>query len=208
MKYAVFAGTLTGLLVPAAAFAGGVAPTPAPAPAPIVAPVAPLGTDWTGAYGGIQLEYGDVTTDDTAAGLGDLEGDGALYGVFGGYRYDLGNVVVGAELDLNFADIALEDSSGAEVGTLESVHRLGGEIGYDAGPALFYGTAGVAQASAEISGSDFDDTGYFFGAGMDYMLTEQVTVGAEVLQHEFDDFDGTGQDISATTFGINAAFRF
>ncbi|WP_341861753.1 outer membrane beta-barrel protein [Gymnodinialimonas sp. 57CJ19] len=201
MKNALLSGTIASILAPAAAFAGGVAPTPAPAPAPIVAPITPVGTDWTGAYGGIQLEYGDVDADPNA-------GDGALYGVFGGYRYDFGNVVVGGELDLNFADIDLEGTTGTTVGSLDSVHRLGVEVGYDAGPALIYGTVGVAQASAEIAGVDYDDTGYFFGAGMDYMVTDQITLGAEVLQHEFEDFDGTGNDISATTFGINAAFRF
>lgn len=207
MKNALFAGTIATLIAPAAAFAGGVAPTPAPAPAPVVAPIAPVGTDWTGAYGGIQLEYGDIDADTTAgADVGD--GDNAVYGVFGGYRYDFGNVVVGGELDLNFADIDLEDAAGTNVGNIESIYRLGAEVGYDAGPALIYATAGVAQATAELGGTDYDDNGYFYGAGVDYLVTDQITLGAEVLQHEFEDFDSTGNDISATTFGINAAFRF
>lgn len=207
MKNAVFAGTLAVLLAPLQAFAGGVTAPADPAPAPIVPPPAPVGYDWSGFYGGVQLEYGDVTAD-TAAGAPAGEGDGVLYGVFGGYRFDFGNVVVGGELDLNLADISLQDPAGADIGSLDTVHRLGAEVGYDAGPALLYGTAGLTQASATIGGADLQDSGYFFGAGVDYLVTDQIVLGAEVLQHEFEDFDSSGLDISATTFGISAAFRF
>ncbi len=199
MKHAVLAGSFLLALSPLAATAGGyVAPAnPAPVTAPIVAP-APIGYDWSGFYGGVQVEYGDVDVEID-------EGNGALYGVFGGYRYDFGNVVLGAELDLMAADI---EPDSAFNGSIDSVHRLGVEAGYDAGPALIYGTVGVAQATATSAGTDLQDEGYFFGAGIDYLITDQIVLGAEVLQHEFEDFDGTGLDVSATTFGINAAFRF
>lgn len=201
MRYAVLAGTTALALSPFAAFAGGYVAPAEPAPV-AVAPIAPapVGYDWSGFYGGVQLEYGDVSVDP----IND-DGTGALYGVFGGYRYDFGNVVLGAELDLTAADIELD---GAFNGSIDTVHRLGVEAGFDAGPALIYGTAGMAYASATSAGTDFEDNGYFFGAGVDYLVTDQIILGAEVLQHEFDDFDNTGLDVSATTFGINAAFRF
>lgn len=207
MKHAVLTGTFAVLLTSTSAFAGGYVAPAEPAPVPVIAAPAPVTYDWTGLYGGIQLEYGDVSAE-TTAGVAAGEGDGALYGLFGGYRYDLGNVVVGAELDLNLADIDLEDALGANIGSLDSVHRLGAEVGYDAGPALIYGTAGITQASATVGGADLQDNGYFFGAGVDYLLTDQIILGAEVLQHEFEDFDSSGLDISATTFGVSAAFRF
>ena len=208
MKTAVLAGTIAALLTPMTALAGGYVAPEAPAPAPIApAPIVPAGYDWSGFYGGVQLEYGDVDADLTAGGAA-AEGDGALYGVFGGYRYDFGSFVVGAELDFNLADIDLEDPAGAAAGTLDAVYRLGAEVGYDAGPALIYGTAGVALARATIGGAEFEDNGYFYGAGVDYLLTDQIILGAEVLQHEFDEFDNSTLDVSATTFGINAAFRF
>ena len=204
MRHAVIAGTFALALAPFAATAGGVAPTPAPAPAPIPAPT-PVGTDWTGFYAGVQVEYGDVSAENGP--LDGAAGDGALYGFFGGYRYDLGDFVIGAEVDFNLADIDLA-VGGANVGNLEAVHRYGLEAGFDAGPALIYGTGGVAQAYADTVLGEFDDTGYYFGAGVDYLVTDQIIIGAEILQHEFEDFDSTGSDISATTFGINAAFRF
>lgn len=204
MKHAVLAGAFGLLMAPLAAQAGGFTAPVEPAPAPIPAPL-PASSDWTGFYGGAQIEYGDVEAD--GGPLDGADGDGALYGIFGGYRYDLGDFVIGAEIDLNLADIDIDAGAG-NLGTLEAVHRIGVEAGFDAGPALIYGTVGAAQGYADTVLGDFDDTGFFFGAGIDYAVTDQITVGAELLQHEFDDFDGTGSDISATTFGINAAFRF
>jgi len=32
--------------------------------------------------------------------------------------------------------------------------------------------------------------------------------GAEVLQHQFDDFDGSGNDIDATTLAARVSFNF
>lgn len=180
------------------ALAGGVAE-----PAPAIIPAAPApapAANWTGAYGGVQLEYGDVDVD-----LLDEDGTGGLAGVFAGYRYDFGDYVIGAELDLNAADIDL--SGGA--GTLDSVARLGLEAGFDAGPALIYGTAGAAAATVEDGSDTLAGHGLFYGIGVDYAITSNVTVGAELLQHEFRDFDDTDDlDVSATTFGINAALRF
>jgi outer membrane immunogenic protein len=185
----------------APALAGGMTQ---PAPAPVVVPAAPapvVGADWTGAYGGIQLEYGDAEL----SGLLEEDGTGALGGIFGGYRYDFGSYVLGAELDLNLADIDL-DAAG---GNIDMVSRLGVEAGFDAGPALIYGTAGAAIATLDAGSDTLRGDGYFYGLGVDYAVTDRVTVGAELLQHEFDDFDDvSGLDASALTFGVNAALRF
>ncbi len=210
MKHAVIAGSFALALAPFAANAGGYTEPAAPAPAPVAPAPAPIGYDWSGFYGGAQIEYGDVTADVAATGAEAASGDGALYGIFGGYRFDFGNVVVGGEIDYNLADIDLADPAGANIGSLDSVLRAGAEVGFDAGPALIYGTAGLAQATATIAGTEDTGDGYFFGAGVDYLLTDQITIGAEVLQHEFEDFTTAAGDldVSATTFGINAAFRF
>jgi outer membrane immunogenic protein len=197
----IAAATATLILGAFPALAGGVGE---PAPAPVTIPAAPApmpGNDWTGFYAGAQIEYGDVGV----SGAATDDGTGALGGVFAGYRYDFGTYVIGAELDLNAADIDLPVVGG----TLDSVHRLGLEAGYDAGPALVYGTVGAARASVDTGGASLDGNGYFYGVGVDYALTDQVVLGAELLRHEFDDFDNTpGLDVGATTLGISAALRF
>jgi len=63
-----------------------------PVTAPPPAPLAQIG-DWTGFYTGLQLGYGD------ADGPEDLDGNNELYGFHAGYDYDLGNWVIGGELD-------------------------------------------------------------------------------------------------------------
>ncbi|SFI70503.1 outer membrane protein [Celeribacter neptunius] len=188
---------LAAFAVTAPAFAGGYSePAVEPAvvnPAPIV-PVA-AGADWTGGYAGATLGYG--------------WGDGALdnaddmtYGLFGGYNYDFGNFVLGGELEYLGSEL--------ETGTakLDDLTRLKLRAGYDMGPALVYGVVGAAYANADIGGVSYDDTGYTYGIGVDYALSDSINVGAELLQNEFDEFDNSGSDLSATTLGARVSFKF
>lgn len=169
---------------------------PAPVEPMIVEPVtvAPtqMGGDWTGAYGG--LSFGNFSAE--ADELDDSEG---VYGVYGGYDYDFGQFVVGGELDYQTGeDIQL---GGIEV---DDVLRAKVRGGYDLGRTLVYGTVGAAQLNTNIG----DDTGIVGGLGVEYKVTEQITVGGEYLAHRFDDFDGTGVDVEADTVSIRGSFRF
>lgn len=177
------------------ALAGSLEPA-APDPIAPVAPPpppAPLGGDWTGGYAGLQLGYGDVD------GSGEADGDDFLYGAHLGYRYDFGTFVLGGELDYDFADIDLNGA--AEV---DSVARLKLQAGYDFGPALGYFTAGVADLDTSIG----SETGEFYGIGVAYQVNERYTVGAELLEHSFDDIGGTGVEADATTFTVRGSIRF
>lgn len=199
MKHlAALAALGSALALPA--FAGGPAvapaePTVVPAPAPVVMPSA----DWSGFYAGAQLGYGDVGSD----GAG-LDGNGILGGVHAGYRWDLGTTVLGVGADWDAANIDL----GAAGNSLDNVARLKLMAGADLGRSLVYVTAGPAWADATVAGVGRSDNGWFLGAGMDYALTDQWTVGAEVLGHRFDNFDGTGVDLDATTVAAKVSFRF
>ena len=185
-----------------AAFAGGLSePVTAPAPVPVaVAPVVvPTGSDWTGFYVGGNLGYGQVQTDAFTE-----DAEGMTYGVHGGYLYDLGSFVVGGEIEYDMTDIVDDGSDIA----LDSVLRAKVRAGYDAGSFLPYVTAGVAQATTS-GGLDATDTGAFAGLGVDYQVAGSGwRVGAEVLQHQFEDFDGSGADIDATTAAVRVGFTF
>ncbi|MCK0119783.1 porin family protein [Loktanella sp. F6476L] len=179
------------------ATAGGLAePVAAAAPSPVAvaAPVS-YGNDWSGAYGGLSLGYGDV---DATGVTGDFEG--TTFGGHIGYNYDMGNVVLGAELEAVGTDDFVNDATGLE---LEQVLRAKVRAGYDAGAYLPYVTAGVAQAT--VNGDE--DNGYFYGLGVDYALSDSFTVGGEVLRHEFEDFNG-GADITADTVGLRVSYNF
>lgn len=166
---------------------------PLPPTAPPPAPVQTFGGDWTGAYGGVQLGYGDVD------GTGTADGDDALFGVHLGYDYDFGNFVLGGELDYDFADIDLNGAA-----TVDSVARLKLRAGYDFGRTLGYVTAGVADVDTSIG----SETGEFFGIGAAYQINDRYMVGAELLEHNFDDIAGSGVDADATTFTVRGSIRF
>ncbi|SER96821.1 Opacity protein [Tranquillimonas rosea] len=204
MKIATY--SLIAVVAGTPVFAGGMTPAPAD---PVVqpsqpAPVVPVTGDWTGAYVGAELGYGDITAENDG---GDADGDGVIGGLTAGYDRDFGNFVLGAGVDYDFADIDLE-ADGTEVGSLDSVARLKVRGGYDLGSTLIYATGGAAYADAEIGGEDYSDTGYFVGLGADYKVTDSVTVGGEVLYHQFDDFDDTGTDVEATTAQARVTYRF
>lgn len=203
MSKSILLTSVTALLVAATpVLAGGVVPVPA-APAAI-APIAPAGTDWTGAYAGLQLEYGSA---EILNGPPDPDFDGTLFGGFVGYRYDFGTIVVGAEVDYVIGEL-----TSTSPGTVESFLRAGVELGYDAGPALVYATAGWVQAGLEgPGGNTFDELGHFYGVGLDYLLRDNIVLGVEVLHHDFNEISAgppPPQNLTATTFGLNVAFRF
>ncbi|MCB2135186.1 MAG: porin family protein [Rhodobacteraceae bacterium] len=169
------------------------------AEATVAAPVATVaaGGDWTGGYVGAQIGYGD-------ASAGAADGDGAVYGLRGGYDWDLGNWVVGAAVDWDQTDIDL----GAGGDNLDNIARLKLRAGYDLGRTLVYGSAGIARADATIGGTEFSDNGWVIGLGADYALNDRWTIGGEIQHQRFDDFAGSATDIRATTASVNVGFRF
>ncbi|PZQ99462.1 MAG: hypothetical protein DI533_01960 [Cereibacter sphaeroides] len=186
----------SSLLAPMAAMAGGpVTPVEEPVvAAPVIVQARPDG-NWTGGYGGLTLGYADIGSS------GDFEnGSGMIGGILGGYRYDFGQAVVGGEIDWQKADIDLANNTGS----LDSLGHVKLQLGYDLGRTLVYGTAGWAYADAS-SGSDW---GYFGGVGADYAVNDRWVVGGEVLQHRFDDFNGSGQGFDTTTVSARVSYRF
>jgi opacity protein-like surface antigen len=195
------AALLATVVLAGPAVAGG--PTIAE-PEPVVpAPVEPVivpSADWSGFYAGAQLGYADIDSNG-----GGLDGNGWLGGVHAGYRWDFGQFIAGAELDYDAADIDLGATPGD---TLDSVARLKLIGGTEFGNSLLYATAGAARASATVGGVDLSDNGWFLGAGLDVAVSDRWTVGGELLQHQFDDFDSTGVDLDATTLKAKASLRF
>lgn len=190
----------------APAFAGGYAdpvatPVVAAPPAPVMAaPVYTNASDWGGFYGGASLGYADVEGD-TVLGT-DISG--MTYGLHGGYNYDMGSYVIGGELEYSMANDITDDTTGLEA---DSVLRAKARFGYDAGAFMPYATIGAAQLTTSGAVDD-SDTGYLYGVGVDYKLRDNVVLGAEVLQHRFDDYADTGINVSALTAEARVSFRF
>jgi len=192
--------TLSTAAIATSALAGGLDEPAMETPvieAPVVAPVPQVqASAFEGAYVGGQLGYGDVTAS------GGIEGDGAIYGVHGGYNFAVApGYLVGVELDYDAMDIDLDPGAG----TLDSVLRLKVKGGADLGGIFVYGTGGIAEADTSDLGSE---QGTFLGLGAAYDLGNQITVGGEYLFHEFDDFDGSGVDVDANTLTARVSYNF
>ena len=176
------------------ALAGNVTP---PAPEPVIAapvPAAPVTPNWTGFYAGGQLGYADIDPDNFN------DDDGVIGGLVLGYDYDLGNNwVIGAGLDYDFADIDVGPNA-----SLEEIFRAKLRGGYKIGRGLLYATGGYAWADTDNLGSD---DGYFIGGGYEHLVTDNISVGGEILYHEFD-FGNPAGDIEATTVQVKATYRF
>ena len=173
---------------------------------PTVVPMAPapmVDLGWTGFYVGGQAGTGDFETNL------DLDGSGGSFGVHAGYLYDLGSVVVGAELDYDSTSFEFDDVDGAEI---TDVSRLKGIVGYDAGAFLPYLTLGVASAGADLAAAgledDLSDSGTFYGVGVKYAITDSISVGGEYLAHEFEDYEDSGIDVDADTLTLRVSYSF
>ena len=198
---------------------------------PVVMAPAPMmpSTDWTGPYVGGQLGWGWISGDSNLDGSdfgfdgdvdADFDGNGVIGGFTAGYRYDFGQFVAGGEvqydwahnefdeLDINTTDIDAQIDLEEEAGSLDSIWRVKGIAGYDLGRTLIYGSAGYAHASGEVGGDDADADGWLVGAGADYMIRDNVTIGGELMYHQFSDFGFKGSDLDATTFQAKVTYRF
>ena len=176
-----FAGIGLAAMASASAYAADVVYEEPPAPAaPIVS--APVST-WAGPYAGVSLGYGFGGSVEGAGN--EIDTDGWMGGVFGGFNMQNGSFVYGAEADVNYTGM---DGSNAGI---EARERIDGSIRGRAGVALnddvlIYGTAGVAAERLRISAPSVPgarDTnmmlGYTVGAGTDVKLTDQVFARGE-----------------------------
>lgn len=161
------------------------------------APAATFAQDWTGPYAGFQLGTAEIDVD----GALEVDGDGPSYGIFAGYNIQEGGVVYGGEFDYDVTEYDIADGT-AEV---DSTTRLKARIGVPVGQGLAYGTAGIVWATSPELG---DDNGYLYGIGYDLPVTPNMVVGAELLGHEFEDYNDTGADVGVTTLKARVSFSF
>ena len=173
---------------------------------------------WGGLYGGIGIGFSagslDVTEDDDPATFNfntgipnekvdDLSPDGVHGSAHLGYRFDASGFIFGIEASVDFGSI--DDRGGFDNVALaafdnefkyDAIARIGGQIGYAAGPVLVYATGGYAHAWFDyevnlgaIDAASGSDTahGYYVGAGVEYALTSYSSIGIEYVYTDFED---------------------
>jgi opacity protein-like surface antigen len=186
-----------------------------------------------GAHAGFQQDFGRL--------VAGVEGSYARTGIseediFAGE--DLGGLA--EEFGLDPDDIA--DEFGGFDANVDSIARLGARLGFDAGRLMPYATAGISRTNlstdglgdaladaapgvpeaAELRGEELEGTvdGRFFGAGVEYMMSDRFMIGAEVIRHSLDledaefealdmDLGGIeGVDSNITTIALRGSFKF
>lgn len=152
--------------------------------------------DWSGFYAGAGV--GNLEVDTSVAGV--KENDVA-YGLHAGYRFDAGQWVWGGEFEHDWTDIELVPGAIS----VERVMRLKATAGYDFDRTLVYLAAGTAQVDVDGLG---DEWGAFYGLGAAYAVTPQASVSLELLEHNFNDIDGSGIDADAWSAGLRVSWRF
>jgi outer membrane immunogenic protein len=204
---------MSRILLRAAAVACALAAAPAlaadlPRNGPYVA--APYGVyNWTGFYAGLNLgyEWGSVTNTGLSPG-------GVAGGVQGGYNWQTGNFVFGAETDLQLS--AASDSVGAFKFSNPWFGTLRGRAGYAINNILFYATGGFAYGAgtAELFGLSETHTsiGWTVGGGMEVGLTPRWSVKAEYLYVDLSAqnyaLTGVSHEIQSNVLRFGGNYRF
>lgn len=145
-------------------------------------PAAPL-FNWTGFYVGANAGYNWGS----AAG-GDPSG--VIGGFTAGYNYQYSpNMVVGVETDIAFSNA--DDTHNGRKFESDYIGTLRARLGYSVGNVMFYGTGGAAYGKGELSvgGLTNEQThwGWTLGAGVEAMLTQNVSAKFEYLYVDLGD---------------------
>lgn len=141
-------------------------------------------TTWDGWYAGGGVGRGQLETS-----IG--EGRENFVEAFGGYRRDLGNVVVGAEGGVQHSD------------NLDAF-SVAGQVGYDAGKFLPYVSAGATRFDTGV----VTDTVPTVGLGVDYAVSDNMIVGVKYTNAIVNEtYYGVDVD-NIQTVAVRAAYRF
>ena len=158
-----------------------------------------IASPWDGLYIGGNLGYGETSFDFPGISL---HGNGVVGGFQAGYNKQFGTFVLGLETDFDLTSIknttAGVDTKLPWFGTTRT------RLGFLVNPALLlYGTGGVAYGRLEesVPGASVKvgGVGWAAGAGVQYALTPQWSIGAEYLHVELDHITSGSDSIKTNT---------
>lgn len=163
--------------------------------------------DWSGFYIGANVGWGGADYSgciecdaDSRAEAEELNVDGLVGGLHAGYNWQTDNIVLGVEIDgslANWSDYAAtasdDESQQASVNFLGSARV---RAGLTSGNGLVYATGGLAISDAVWESKrdddswetvDFNNVGGVIGAGVEYAVSEHMSIRAEGLYYIFND---------------------
>lgn len=192
--------TLMATTIVAGAFAANAADAVNDIPEAPVAYDQPVAAapNWAGAYVGGTVNYDWGRFDSSTEGR-NAKGLGG--GLYGGYNMQDGQIVYGGEADIQLGHE--KGSAGAGITGKQGVNgSIRARVGYDAGPAMVYGTAGLAISNTKLSDATTKDErtalGYTVGAGVETFVTDNVTARVEYRYSDYQkkNFDLSGGNVS------------
>lgn len=171
--------------------------------------------DWSGPYVGGAVgsasrdtSWTDVDNDWVGAGVVAHDGssDAAAFSLFGGYNWQWGSFVLGAEADLTYADLSEHDyfcpggCSPDEINLDDDLSYMlsaRANAGFAFGRWLPYLTVGYAYSDLEHSWFEDGDlpdswpsieneTAIVYGAGVQFAFRDKWALGLEGLRYDFD----------------------
>ncbi|WMT86685.1 outer membrane beta-barrel protein [Pelagibacterium sp. 26DY04] len=185
---------------------------PAPAPTPYV-PVVDNSSVWDGFYAGINGGYGWGEFDAGAIDSDELEG--WLGGAQVGYNWNAGGMIVGVEGDYQFSDIKWDETvGGVDVDAgLNHFGTVRARLGADMGTFMPYVTAGVAfgELGYELDGGEEETeygVGLAAGAGVEAMVTDNISLRGEYLYVGFSDVEVGAYDVDSDIHTVRAGLNF
>lgn len=156
--------------------------------------------DWTGFYAGLQFGSGDGTLSFSGRNVSEDTNAGGFHF---GYMRDFGQVVIGGEFAFDRMTLSDGDQDdGAYLG------RLRGRVGYNAGRFMPYVTFGTAALTGEDD-DDLSETGFTYGIGGDYQITNNFIVGLDYSRTSFSDvLSAPGLNLDADLLQLKASYKF
>jgi outer membrane immunogenic protein len=210
MKRILWAGALA-LAAATQAFAADLPPPMAPpprAPAAYV-PVMSPAYNWSGFYLGLNTGFGFGSSTWTPLASGSFAVDGAMAGGTLGANYQIGQLVLGVEGDIDWQGLRGSSNTAPCIGipggcdtASNWISTFRGRLGYAFDRVMVYGTAGGAAANVEASSGALPWTGstelgWSAGAGLEAAMTDNWTAKIEYL---FADFQkGSCTTVTCTT---------
>jgi outer membrane immunogenic protein len=158
-----------------------------------------IASPWDGLYIGGNVGYGETSFEFPGISF---HGNGVVGGFQVGYNKQYGTFVLGLETDFDLTSIKTTN-----FGVTDKLPWFGttrGRVGFLLNPAwLLYATGGVAYGRLEESGFGasvkVSGVGWAAGAGVQYALTPQWSIGAEYLHVELDHVISSGGDVTTKT---------
>lgn len=171
---------------------------------PAIVPVQAQTQDGFGGFYGA-LEFGTVDGSISSGAVLPFD-EGTALGLVGGYNWQSGAFILGGELRV----LRAEGLNAPTGDAYRTIYDLRGRAGYAMGNFMAYGAVGFSQGTV-LPGTptEFDSDGMNFGIGVEYNISEQFFLGADLTRRDLSGSSPlTTFDLEADTLSLRGGFRF